>query len=221
MRGVAVSAIVLLLLVAGVACGDDDDSDDAADEPTSTAAADVDDGDESSEDDSDTGHEASGGSSLGGAGTLTLGDDVIALDSALCYLQEQDVSGSPGKILFTAQARGTTPAGESFILDVSRYDEDSLFTGDDIKVQVGDPSGADFYEWGRLLRPRHHRGRRLDASRRGADVPAARGGDRDLRRLRDQLLELRARRARVDDTQQGGREAARLLCVTASGGRSG
>jgi hypothetical protein len=78
---------------------------------------------------------------------VTIGDDVIVLESARCFLQEQDVAGSPGKILLTGQGYGQLPSGEEVVLDVTRYDEDSLFTGDDIEVDVGDPFGDEFYYW--------------------------------------------------------------------------
>jgi hypothetical protein len=78
---------------------------------------------------------------------VTIGDDVIVLESARCFLQEQDVAGSAGKILFTGQGYGQLTSGEEIVLDVTRYDEDSLFTGDDIEVDVGDPFGDEFYSW--------------------------------------------------------------------------
>ena len=100
------------------------------------------------EDDDPAGDQPDGPQAVaGGAGTLTLGDEVIELDRARCFLQEQDVVGSAGKILFTAQGFGTTPEDEDFIVDVTRFDEDSLFTGDDILIDVGDPFGEDFYSW--------------------------------------------------------------------------
>ena len=38
-----------------------------------------------------------------------------------------------------AQAFGTNAAGDEVVLDISRYDEDSQFHGDDIIVDIGDP----------------------------------------------------------------------------------
>lgn len=70
-------------------------------------------------------------------GTLTLGDETITLDSARCYLEEQDAFGG-GKILANAQGFGTNAAGEEVMLDFTRFDEDTDFTGDDIVVNVGD-----------------------------------------------------------------------------------
>lgn len=78
-----------------------------------------------------------------GGGTLVLGDETITLDSARCFLEEQDAAGGGGKILFVAQAFGTTADGEPLVLDISRYDEDSQFTGDDVIVDIGDPFSDD------------------------------------------------------------------------------
>ena len=126
-----------LLLIA--ACGGDDDSDsDGGDGGgggggDATAAA--------------TSAGGSGGSLGGGGGagggSLTLGDEVIELDRARCFLEEQDVVGSPGKILLTGQGFGTTADGDELILDFTRYDEDSDFTGDDILVDIGDFRSSD------------------------------------------------------------------------------
>ena len=74
--------------------------------------------------------------SSGGGGSLVLGDETIALDSARCYLREQTAAGQ--KIELTGQAYGTNAAGEAIILDFSRFAEESDFTGDDITVDIGD-----------------------------------------------------------------------------------
>ena len=136
MRSILVGAIALALFASGIACGGDDN--DAGDVPSNPAAQ---------ETASSPGNQPTESARSGDAGTLTLEDEVIALDEARCFLQEQDVAGSAGKILFQAQGMGTTADGEEFVLDVSRYDEDSLFTGDDIQVDVGDPRGEAFYSW--------------------------------------------------------------------------
>lgn len=126
--------IAALLLSLGLtACGGDDDS-------TDTAGAD-DAADESGEDDAAAdsgGDDAPAASGGGNGGTLVLGDETIALDSARCFLEEQDAAGGGGKILFVGQAFGMNAAGEELVLDVSRFDEDSQFTGDDILVDIGD-----------------------------------------------------------------------------------
>ena len=46
------------------------------------------------------------------------------------------------------QAEGTNPEGEPVLIDVSRYDEDSQFVGDDILVDIGDPFSGDSITWG-------------------------------------------------------------------------
>lgn len=69
---------------------------------------------------------------------LVLGDETITFDSARCFLEEQDAAAGGGKILFVAQAFGTNAAGDELVIDVSRYDEDSQFEGDDIIIDIGD-----------------------------------------------------------------------------------
>ena len=141
-------AVVALVMVAA-ACGGDDDGaaadagTTAADAgnpatPATTAAPEA------------AGTEApSGGddepapSGGGNGGELVLGDETITFDSARCFLQEQDAAAGGGKILFVVQAFGTNAAGEQIAIDVSRYDEDSQFTGDDIIVDIGDPGSED------------------------------------------------------------------------------
>lgn len=139
---VAAGAAIALSLAA---CGGDDDSSDAVDD---AAAADA--GDSESEpagddagDAGDDGGEAAGGGGGAGGGTLVLGAETIEFDSARCFLEEQDAAAGGGKILFVAQAFGTTADGEELVLDVSRYDADSQFTGDDIIVDIGDPFSDD------------------------------------------------------------------------------
>lgn len=135
MRLPFVLAAMIVLVAACGGDGDGGDTTDAAGDTTSGGGAE------------NQAAASSGGGGGGGGGTLTLGEDVINLDSARCFLEEQDVAGSAGKILFNGQGFGTTGAGETFVLDVSRYDEDSMFTGDDIGVDIGDPRGDDFYSW--------------------------------------------------------------------------
>lgn len=84
--------------------------------------------------DSSSGSSSSGSS--GGAGTLTLGDETIALGSARCYLQSQTAAGQ--EILWNGQASGTNAAGEDVRIDVSRYDESSQFAGDDVSIDIGE-----------------------------------------------------------------------------------
>ena len=139
-----------LFLALAIACGGDDDDSSAGTQPTegngggSATQASGSEGAAPTEAPSSSGGSAPSG---GGGGSLTIGDEVIELASARCFLQEQDVTGSPGKILFQAQGYGMTAEGEELVLDVTRFDEDSLFTGDDIEADIGDPFGEDFYYW--------------------------------------------------------------------------
>jgi hypothetical protein len=136
--------LAALALFAG-ACGDDDDgaatrSVDEGSDDMGDADDDMGDADDGSSGDAPTG----GGGGGGGGGTLTFGDETISLDRALCYLQEQPVAGSEGTIELTAQGHGTNAAGDPVVIDFSRFSEDSLFAGDDISVDIGDPRGDDF-----------------------------------------------------------------------------
>lgn len=124
-RTLAASAATLLLL-AGCS-SDGDDASPAGGGTSDATATDVASGDAPGD-----------GISTGGTGTLTMGDDAIDLAGAMCYLQEQNAAAGGGKILFTGQATGTTGDGEELMIDVSRFDADSMFAGDSIEVVVGD-----------------------------------------------------------------------------------
>ncbi len=78
---------------------------------------------------------------------MLLGDETITFDSSLCYLQEQDAAAGGGKILFVVQATGVNAAGDQVMIDVSRYDEDSMFSGDSVSVVVGDPFAGGDTSW--------------------------------------------------------------------------
>ena len=129
--------IAALLLSLGLAaCGGDEADTTAAADDASTPQDDA--PDDSTDDADDEGGADDAPAGGGNGGTLVLGDETITLDSARCFLEEQDAAGGGGKILFVGQAFGTNAAGEELILDVSRFDEDSQFTGDDIIVDIGD-----------------------------------------------------------------------------------
>lgn len=161
------TAGVAVLMVAAAGCGGDDDSngatgttlvaggpavtadgsddatagdgvadaiDDTSDAPTSDAG--------SADDDAD--------GDAGGAGddsadtTLVFDGEAMIMMGSMCYLQEQDAAVGGGKILFVGQGRGTTADGtQPVLLDVSRYDEDSMFAGDSVSVVIGNPAGDD------------------------------------------------------------------------------
>jgi hypothetical protein len=114
----ALAAVALILIAPG--CGGDDDAAD----------------------DSSGGGDQSAAPSGGNGGELVLGDEAVTLDRARCFLEEQDSAGGGGKILFVRQGFGTNAAGEEVLVDVSRYDEDSRFTGDDILVDIGEPGSS-------------------------------------------------------------------------------
>lgn len=149
-----VIALAAAASLALAACGGDDDEDAGNDAgAASTAESDSgndaggDNGDDGGDgDDGDDGNDDAGGGG-GGGGTLVLGDETITLDSARCFLQEQDAAAGGGKILFVAQGFGVDAAGDDVIVDVSRYDQDSQFAGDDILVDIGDPFAGDSVGW--------------------------------------------------------------------------
>lgn len=133
MRRIGTTTMVLAAVGLAVgACGGDDDDAGVGD-----VAADVDDAASAAADAAADGGASGGGG--GGGGVLVLGDETIELDSARCFLEEQDAAAGGGKILFVGQGFGTNAAGEEILVDISRWDEDSQFTGDDIIVDVGDP----------------------------------------------------------------------------------
>lgn len=127
--GTAVTALVMVGALGG--CGADEEPTAEDTTTTETGSEDTDSSEEAPSDDE-------GDISSGGGGTLTLGGESISLDEVLCYLQEQDAAAGGGKILFVVQGTGTDAAGEDVMVDVSRYDEDSQFSGDSIDVSVGD-----------------------------------------------------------------------------------
>lgn len=73
-----------------------------------------------------------------GDGTVVLDGEVIDLTEIRCHLESQPAAGGGGNIEFVVQGAGVTPAGEPFMIDVSRYDEDSMFEGDAVQLYVGD-----------------------------------------------------------------------------------
>lgn len=113
--------IALALLTIAAACsssGTSTGSDAPADTPTSEAPA-----------------ENPGTTTEGG--TLTLGDETIALGPGRCFLSDQDAAGG-GTIHATAQASGTNAAGDEVRLDFTRFGDDTAFAGDDISVDIGE-----------------------------------------------------------------------------------
>lgn len=136
-----IGAAALVLILA--ACGGDDDGATGADaDAPGTTAAPSDAGSAATSDDDEP-----AAPSGGDGGELVLGAETITFDSARCFLQEQEAAAGGGKILFVGQAFGTNAAGEEVMVDVSRYDEDSQFYGDDILVDIGDPFSDDLVSY--------------------------------------------------------------------------
>ena len=73
-----------------------------------------------------------------GAGSMTFGDEVIALTGALCFFEEQTRAGLGGVYTHTAQGSGTNAAGDDVILDVSRARDEDGTEGDDVLVDIGE-----------------------------------------------------------------------------------
>lgn len=136
--------VVLAMVIAG--CGDDDGA-------TEAGAGQADD---ATQDDGSGGDDPAGGGGdaapAGDAGTLTLGDETIEMESVLCYLEEQPRAGLGGTFEHSIQGRGTNAAGEQVIVDITRVrpDEDGGPLGneephDSVKIDVGDAASATSY----------------------------------------------------------------------------
>lgn len=136
MRIRTVGAVVLCTMLAGLlaGCGGDDDDAATPDAAASTATATA----------TTDGSAAEGSASSGsGSGSVTLDGEAITLTMVRCFLEPQDSAGGGGQILFTGQGTGTNGAGDAVLIDVSRYDEASMFEGDSISMTVGDPTSPD------------------------------------------------------------------------------
>ncbi len=153
-------ATVLIPVLAFAACSGSSEAGlgtdlSASDPPTSAAGSDTaaDQGADAvadagtDADEAESTAPADSAASVGGAGTIVLGDENITFDSARCFLQEQDAAAGGGKILFVVQAYGANSAGEELYIDVSRYDQDSQFSGDKIELVVGDPYSGNALSW--------------------------------------------------------------------------
>lgn len=136
-------AAAVLALTAG--CGG---SDGTADEPagdtpaaSSTPAEDLGPAPTEATDDVDAGEGVSdppAAPSGGGTGTVVLDGEVIEMTEIRCHLETQPAAAGGGNIEFVVQGSGTNAAGEPVMIDISRYDEDSSFAGDDVQIYVGD-----------------------------------------------------------------------------------
>lgn len=141
MKSRSIILLVACLSLVVAACGGGDGEGGAASPPAAAT-------DPAATDPATTARAATGppAEGPGGDSTVTLGDEVIALDGGPgCYTEPQDTAGG-GQILVTAQLSGTTAAGEPVLIDFTRYDEESMFTGDDVSLAIGtlDSSTGDY-----------------------------------------------------------------------------
>ena len=129
MRSKRFLALVLAIGVLAAACGSDSsssggDGDASSEDATgsSETAASSDDADADAPSD--------------GASSLTLDGEEIALDSRGCYAETQEVAGSI--ITLSSQASGTNAAGESVIVDFTRYAPGgTVGETDDVTIDIG------------------------------------------------------------------------------------
>jgi hypothetical protein len=136
MRIRTMGAVVLCTMLAGLlaGCGGDDDDAASPDASASTATA------TATTDGSTAGGSESGGS---GSGSVTLDGEAITLASVRCTLEPQDSAAGGGQILFVGQGEGAAESGVEILIDVSRYDEASMFAGDSVSLTMGDPTDPD------------------------------------------------------------------------------
>lgn len=138
-RTIATAAAVALL-VAG--CGDDG-GDDAApsEEPTQESDSDAtDDGATGAADPGDS------GGSGGGRGTVVLDGEAIELATVRCFLESQPAAAGGGNILFVVQGEGANADGEPVMVDISRYDDESMFAADVVDLYIGDVTTGEAIE---------------------------------------------------------------------------
>lgn len=117
------------------ACGGDDDSDTEA--PASTAAAEE---EQPAEDTNDT---EAAEDVAASAGVITLGDEEIAIERALCYFEEQERAGLGGVWTHTSQVNGTNAAGEPITVGLDRARNEDDTVEDSIYVDIGEPTSDD------------------------------------------------------------------------------
>lgn len=146
---VAVAALALL----ATGCGSDDDT--ATDDPaTEASVSDAQANDTAADGTSESGtgdsaaDDADSATRTVGTGSAQLDGETIEVDEVLCYLEPQPAASGGGNILFVVQAHGTNAAGEPVMVDVSRYDEDSIVAGDTVDVVFGEVAAADTVQWG-------------------------------------------------------------------------
>jgi len=115
--------------------------DNAPDDATRDSAP----GDAAGDDDAAVVDDAAGAPSApvgGGSGTVVLDGETIVFDQVLCHLESQPAAAGGGNILFVVQGYGVDATNEPVILDVSRFDDDSMFAGDDVQLYIGEITAA-------------------------------------------------------------------------------
>lgn len=147
---IAVSAVAFLVLAGCSTSGSDDDAAPAGKGGSDIPIEDANDEEAPDADgDSDDLPEMPVGPAGGvKSATVVMNGETIELSGGGCYLQEQDSAAGGGKILFTGQATGVNGDGEEVMLDVSRFDADSMFEGDMIDLVVGDYRDPDVKSYG-------------------------------------------------------------------------
>ncbi len=79
------------------------------------------------------------------AGSMSLGDEEVAIGSLLCYFEEQPRAGPGGVFTHTAQGRGANADGQPVVLDLSRTRDEDGTVEDQIIVDIGDPTSDDAF----------------------------------------------------------------------------
>lgn len=142
-------AAVSVAALFAVGCGSDEEPEGSAPSAPAESAddnevADAEAGDSGQSDETDAG-EVPDVPTAGGSGTLDLDGETIELSSVQCHLESQPAAAGGGNILFVVQGQGQNAEGEPLLIDISRFDEASMFAGDKVTLDIGEitPSGKD------------------------------------------------------------------------------
>lgn len=138
-------AAVSVAALFAVGCGSDEDPEGSAPSAPAESAESADDnevtdaeaGDSGQPDETDAG-EVPDVPTAGGSGTLDLDGETIELSSVQCHLESQPAAAGGGNILFVVQGQGQNADGEPLLIDISRYDEASMFAGDRVTIELGE-----------------------------------------------------------------------------------
>lgn len=83
-----------------------------------------------------------------GTSSVVLDGETMVLDRVLCHLESQPAAAGGGNILFVVQGYGSDSAGEPVMIDITRFDADSMFAGDDVQLYIGDITGDEVRDLG-------------------------------------------------------------------------